>query len=337
MPDGSPSKTEAPREDGASLGRTRGLYESGRSVVRWLRHQRKREFPTTAQIRIDEIEFALRVPDAFAATKSKTALGSWNYYRKISETKKVYEPLMLACLTCMLKRTQKPCFMDIGAFLGFYACYASAVLGTQEEVCAIESNPLYTDAIRESARVNGYSKLRIFRAALSNRVEPVSIEGLTVRSDGPASDTTITLDELCAREGLTPKIVKMDVHGAEGKIVLGMRKTLAELDCLLLEMHSLRWMRRYSPGVARSAMLDAIEDAGLSLYYVAGHSVSNKEIEFAPKFEELLLGKGYSYRRLDRPARDLLLFDRNSDEFVLGLRDIDIASLLGPSGSASNE
>ena len=63
----------------------------------------------------------------------------------------------------------------------------------------------------------------------------------------------------------------MDVHGAEGKIVLGMRDTLAEVECMLLEMHNLPYMQEYSPGVTRTAMLDALEDAGLTLYYVAGH------------------------------------------------------------------
>ena len=64
--------------------------------------------------------------------------------------------MMLARLTRLLQRTATPQFMDPGAFLGYYACYASALLGGREEVHAIESNPLYANAIRESARVNGF-------------------------------------------------------------------------------------------------------------------------------------------------------------------------------------
>ena len=40
---------------------------------------------------------------------------------------------------------------------------------------------------------------------------------------------------------------------------------------MLLEMHNLPYMQEYSPGVTRTAMLDALEDAGLTLYYGAGH------------------------------------------------------------------
>jgi hypothetical protein len=47
--------------------------------------------------------------------------------------------------------------------------------------------------------------------------------------------------------------------------------------------------------------------------------------------------RGFSYRRLDRQSRDLLLFDRREDEFVLALRHDNIESLLGPNTVAGNE
>ena len=68
--------------------------------------------------------------------------------------------------------------MDVGAFLGYYACYVSSLFGGKQEVYAIESNPLYADAIRESARLNKFSNLQVFQAALSDRVEHISIDGL---------------------------------------------------------------------------------------------------------------------------------------------------------------
>jgi len=33
--------------------------------------------------------------------------------------------------------------MDVGAFLGYYACYAPALFSSREEVYAVESNPLH--------------------------------------------------------------------------------------------------------------------------------------------------------------------------------------------------
>jgi FkbM family methyltransferase len=290
--------------------------------------------PPSAAMTISDVRFTLLRPDCLAST-SAMAAGLWDLYQALSKSGKAYEPMMLACLTRVLQRSAAPSFMDIGAFLGYYACYASALFGGRREVHAIESNPLYANAIRESARVNGFSYLRVFQAPLSDRVESVSIEGLTVRHDGGSHGATTTLDDLCDRERLRPTVIKMDVHGAEGRIVLGMRDTLAAVECMLLEMHNLRWMQEYSPGVTRTALLDALEDAGLTLYYVAGHSAAGSEFE--PDFQELLAGRAYSYRTLDRQARDLLLFDRSRDEFVLALRHDDIESLLGPSVCPANE
>jgi FkbM family methyltransferase len=258
----------------------------------------------------------------------------WDQYRSSSKTGKPYEPVMLACLYRILQTTSAPRFMDIGAYLGYYACYVSSFFGGREEVCAIESNPLYANAIRESARVNGFSHLRVFQAALSNRVEPVSIEGSTVYHHGDSRDTamTVTLDQLCHNERLSPTIIKMDVHGAEGKIVLGMRSMLSNVEFLLLELHRLQFLEKYSPGVTRTMILDALEDAGLTLFYIGGHSGSVEK-----PFEDLMAAKAFSYRRLDRQARDLLLFDRGQDEFILALRNDDIGSLLGSSASPVND
>jgi FkbM family methyltransferase len=280
-----------------------------------------------------DVRFTLLPPYGFATSHCEV-LG-WYNDRSQFKSGKVYEPKMLACLTRLLQHTTTSQFMDIGAYFGFYACYASALFGARQEVHAIESNPLYANAIRESARVNGFSQLRVFQSALSDQVEPISIQGVTVHRDANSLDATITLDDLCDREHLRPTIIKMDVHGAEGKIVLGMRETLAKVDCMLLEMHRLPLMQEYSPGVTRTAMLNALEDAGLTLYYVAGHHAN----KFASKtdFQELLTGTAYSYRKLDRQARDLLLFDRREDEFVLALRHDDVESLLGPNVSPANE
>jgi FkbM family methyltransferase len=285
----------------------------------------------TVPITTGNVQFRLVAPERFASTQPKEVVDPWRFYRELSQNSTAYEPIMLACLTRVLQRTATPQLMDIGAFLGYYACYASALLDSRHEVHAIESNPLFANAIRESARVNGFSQLRVFQAALSDRVEPVTIQGLTVSQDANSRSTTITLDELCHCEHLRPRIIKMDVHGAEGKIVLGMRNTLAKVEYVLLEMHNLHYMQEYSPSVTRTEMLDALEDAGLTLYYVAGHHGAYSD------FQALLAGKSYSYRRLDRQARDLLLFDRRQDEFVLALRHDDVESLLGQNVASANE
>ena len=138
---------------------------------------------------------------------------------------------MLACLTRSTSAAPTSRFMDIGAHLGYYACYVSALFAGREEVYAVESNPLYAKAAREGARLNGFTRMRVFQVALSDRVEPVKIENTTVSHNSVTDNATmaLTLNSLCKREQLRPTIVKMDVHGAEGKIVLGARSVLADV------------------------------------------------------------------------------------------------------------
>jgi len=280
------------------------------------------------------IEVALTAGDVRFSLWLPTDRPKWPNYQRLSKRGEVYEPVMLACLTRLLQKAATPRFMDLGAYLGYYACYVSAWFGGSREVYAVESNPLYADAVRESARLNGFSNLRIFQVALSDRIEPVNIHELAVRHKGDprGATTTLTLDQLCERERLRPTIIKMDVHGAEGKIVLGMRRVLAGVECILVEMHSLSWLRDYSPGITRTAMLDALEESGLTLYYMAGHA---DPVELGPDFQQLLREEAFYYRKLDQENRHLLLFDGH-DKFVLGLRHHDIECVLGPSISPAN-
>jgi FkbM family methyltransferase len=283
--------------------------------------RRARDLPVPLPMTVGDVRFTLWLPPGRNILSAD--------YQHLSSNSAAYEPVMLACLTRLLRQAPASRFIDIGAHLGYYACYVSALFSGQQEVYAVESNPLYVNAIHVAARLNKFSHLRIFQEALSDRIEPVYIDGLAVCHNGPRGTTmALTLDELCKREQVSPTILKMDVHGAEGKIVLGMRGMLADLECILLEVHKLPWLGEYSPGVTRTAMLDALEESGLALYHVAGHI---EPFQSASDFGELLAGRGYCYRRLDRRVRDLMLFDRSQDTFVLGLRNHDIEALLGPS------
>lgn len=322
------------RVDAASRSAVRWLNRAAPRLVRFGSRILKEELarsrladPAAVRIAVGDVRFMLSLTGAHQEGPD---------YERFSKTGDAYEPIMLACLTRLLQRSPPPRFMDVGAYLGYYTCYVSALLGDQQDVYAVESNPLYADAIRESVRINGFSRVGVFQAALSDRVEPVGIDGLTIRHGADAKDAvlTVTLDDLCDRNRLRPTVIKMDVHGAEGKILLGMPNTLANVDVVLLELHRLAWLQQYSPGVTRAETLDALENAGLKLHYVAGHSRGAPKYA-RPDFQELTAGRGYSYRRLDRQARDLLLFDR-LDEFVIALRHDSIEALLGPSASFTN-
>jgi FkbM family methyltransferase len=239
----------------------------------------------------------------------------------------VFELVMLECLTRLLRETEQPAFMDIGAFMGHYACYAAALLGDEEATYAVESNPEYCTAIRRSIELNGFSRLKVLNAVLSDRIEHARIQGQTVRTfPADGSVQTVTLDELCRLQRVEPKVLKIDVHGSEGKVLMGMQELMRRsVDYILLELHPVEVMKEYSGEIDAQDILSLLSRLGFHVFYLAGHRYRG-----SPQFAQALRA-GFAYRRLDTDSANLLLFDRTLDALLLCSRTPDVTPILGES------
>lgn len=274
------------------------------------------------------------------------------HFRKVYQRNGQYEAVMSAILARLLGALDRPVFADLGAFIGYYTVFAAKLLGSRGEVFAVESNPAYVDTIRAALELNRIGNARVFHAALSDREETLWAQGTTlhdgskdrdaafkavpehqtIRPAGtPGSEAepvpvrTITLDRLCAQQGLAPVIAKMDVHGTEGKILGGMGDILrGPLQFLLLELHQNVYLREYSPGVSRMRILDALDEAGFHCHLVAGHRYT-----WSDGLKVFMDTGRFAYQPLTRETRDLLLFDRHADVFILAAKPA-IEPILGP-------
>lgn len=273
-------------------------------------------------------------------------------FRDVYQRNGHYEAVMTAVLARLLAAQTRPVFADLGAFIGYYTVYASRLLGDRGEVFAVESNPAYADTVREALALNGLERPRVFQAALSDREETLWAQGTTLhdgsdRGNAPflavpehraagsqripglegeaVAVRTMTLDQLCAKQGLAPTIAKMDVHGTEGKILGGMPRTLrGPLEFLLLELHNNLYLRKYTPGITRNRILDLLEDAGFRTYFVAGHRYT-----WSDGLQAFLASGQFAYRPLTRETRDLLLFDKFTEIFVVASKR-PLEEVLGP-------
>jgi FkbM family methyltransferase len=195
-------------------------------------------------------------------------------YSRWADGTEVFELVMLECLTRLLGQAQRPVFMDVGAFMGHYACYAAALLGDTEDVYAVESNPHYHACILRSIELNGFSRVKVFNAVLSDTVEAAAIEGQTVRlfDDSGETNQTVTLDELCGREGISPSVIKIDVHGSEGKVLMGAREVIGRsAEYILLELHPRQTLREYSAEIDWHDILALFWQLGFHVFQIAGH------------------------------------------------------------------
>lgn len=258
----------------------------------------------------------------------------------------VYEETMMFCLDSMLDslpyKNNKLVFFDIGAYIGYYASFVSKKLGDRADVFAIESNKLYLDNIEDTIKINGFDNLTATHEVLSSREEHLIVfEDMAVEEDSlkankdkfqsyheikEADDIlkkgikkdSITLDNYCLKYAITPNIIKIDVHGAEGKVFLGANQVLKSgVDVIFLELHPQQLLDRYSEGITKKSILNQIQSSGFNTFIVSPFRCNEKTFEYK-YFKE---NNKLLYVELTDKNQDDVLFDRNlADIFILCLR-----------------
>ncbi len=247
------------------------------------------------------------------------------FLRMVSEECQ-YEIVMAAVLKRLLALEPAPGFVDVGSFVGHYTCFAGMLLQGRAPVWAVESNPTYAEVTAASIEWNGIHDATVYTRALVEAGGTASVSGPQVVSGEAGTDSTraMSFDDFCSENAVRPDVVKIDVHGAEGRVLAGGGRTLREsVSYVLLELHPNVYLSRFSPGISRNQVLDMLEDCGFHLYYVAGHRYS-----WSDGLHYFMQTGGFAYRPLTRDNRELLLFDRTNHLFVLACRQ-PVEAVLG--------
>ncbi|MBS4729553.1 FkbM family methyltransferase [Mycobacterium sp. SM1] len=173
----------------------------------------------------DGIHFRCRLPDIIALYVY--LFGTW-------------EPDLAA----FLRRRLRPgdTFIDVGANIGCVSALASRLVGPGGTVVAIEPSPAMIAALQETLTSNDLANVRVVARAVSDREQALPL------FTGPRNNTGLTatvshgrrpqrgqvraapLGALVSREELaTARLIKIDVEGAEDRVLAGM---LASADAL---------------------------------------------------------------------------------------------------------
>jgi len=183
---------------------------------------------------------------------------------------KVYEPSLTLQLKTLFKEYDSPTFVDIGAHLGYFTVYAGKLIGSSGKVISIEPNMKHYSRLLKNIEINGLKEIpRTFNLALSDRNGTANMGGWDERVLHEVADGNIqvvTFDDLCAKENIWPDIIKIDVHGAEGKVLAGMSDVLKnKVSHLFCELHSdlLDYTVR--------EIIQILEVAGLEVLEIAKH------------------------------------------------------------------
>lgn len=164
----------------------------------------------------------------------------------------LYEPQTTACFTERLRPGQ--CFVDIGANHGYFSLLAASLVGAGGQVVAFEPNPRVFQQLQTHVRLNGFTdRVRLETCALADQPEEgarlyvsqvetnsglssltpnehtLALGGLSEEATVPV--TVNTFDRWLAASGLLTTravidVMKIDVEGAEARVLAGMSDTL---------------------------------------------------------------------------------------------------------------
>ena len=129
---------------------------------------------------------------------------------------------------------------DIGANIGYVSLSLAKRVGATGLVIAFEPVPRNIASFRENIQINKLANVQLLEFAASDKrgdavirfAENLSTASLVWHRNDPSATrlaiTTVSIDELVESGELrNPSFIKIDVEGAEGNVLLGMRRTLA--------------------------------------------------------------------------------------------------------------
>jgi FkbM family methyltransferase len=246
----------------------------------------------------------LKLPDF----KMYVRLDDWAVGARIA-VKRSYEPYVTRMLRPLLK--QGTIFIDIGANIGYYTLLAAAHVGSGGKVIAFEPSSENCDLLRMSLQANHYTNVNLYPYAVAN-VEGIVGFGMDdsngrISLDDPTSAAyqvrAITLDTFLKDE---PQIdvIKMDIEGAEGRALSGMRDLIRRHHPIMVTEFSPRGLSIAS-NISPEEFLNQLRDLGYQLNVIP--HVGN--VSSAPQSNEQIMEDFASFSgadHLDLIARPIL-------------------------------
>ena len=173
--------------------------------------------------------------------------------------------------------------VDVGAHWGYFTLLAASLCGTHGRVFAFEPHPRNLALLEKNVEANGLTNVVVVPKAISNRAgtaklfQSRSTTGHSIDSvvllqlegtpgGGSAKESiavdTVALDDFFAQGSVGPRLIKMDIEGAEPLALAGMQ-------CLIERNPSLVLITEFNPfyldAKAATDFLDQLAACGLGV------------------------------------------------------------------------
>ena len=162
--------------------------------------------------------------------------------------------------------------MDIGANVGAYALLFARWVHPGGRVYAFEPSAAARHGLERHLVLNDLdAAVTVVPAAVADREGAAVLTGTGLHGDSRLAEggsggepvEMVTVDAFCAREGVLPTLIKIDVEGFELEALRGARETIARAGPalgLFVEMHPSVWRER---GLAAADLLEELRVQGL--------------------------------------------------------------------------
>ncbi|MDG2422507.1 MAG: FkbM family methyltransferase [Phycisphaerales bacterium] len=168
-------------------------------------------------------------------------------------------------------------FLDIGSHVGLYALPAARILKDGGRVIAFEPHPGNRALLEENVSRNQVDNVTVVDAAVSDapgelelQVSPFNTGDHRLYRGNPGRGTgvrtrVVSIDEWCEQHEIDRvDMVKIDVQGAEARVIAGMQKVIDRSDAMNIILEYTPWMLREAGDEPR-ALLDSLAERGFSL------------------------------------------------------------------------
>ncbi len=190
---------------------------------------------------------------------------------------KIHEPLMVQLIADILK--PEDVFLDVGAHIGYFSIVASKLC---KQIYAFEIDDNCVPIIQENIDFNKFKNIEIVNKAVSDTTgdkimiskHPDPISTLHIRHVKAAKEhkevETVSLSDFIESKKINPKLLKIDIEGAEYKAMLGLEPFLkkAEDTTLLLEIHP-NPLKKF--GVSPKLIIELLLDLGYKIKHFENH------------------------------------------------------------------
>jgi FkbM family methyltransferase len=211
------------------------------------------------------------------------------------ETKpgKVYEPSITKFLLELLATEKQLTFADVGAHYGYFTSLVGSI-NKNVSIHCFEPNPGFIDILKTNIARNAVNA-NIHAIALSDSTGSIPFFNRTMKTTdttpGAFAVASETFDNYIASQSIAPNIVKIDVHGAEGKVLKGMKNSLNSIvKHLFVEIHAKHILVDYT----YAEIFAFIKQSGMLIYELVDFRYNDTPLLKLLTEEELAKFSDYS-------------------------------------------